>query len=61
MSKKTLNINGNGNLPKAKDFTLPSELDELAMRRISTSQAVLKSIRKKVKNEQKTPRQKSVA
>jgi hypothetical protein len=53
MPKKTFNTNGNENLPKAKDFTLPSELDELAIRRISTSQAVLKIIRKKVKIEQK--------
>jgi hypothetical protein len=61
MPKKKLSINGNGHLPTAKDFSLPSELDELAKKRISTSQAVLNNIREKVKNEQKSPRQKSVA
>jgi hypothetical protein len=61
MPKKTLQINGNGNLPTAKDFSLPSELDLLAKKRIETSQAVLKNIRENIKNEQKSQRQKPVA
>ena len=56
MSKKTLNTNGNGNLPKAKDFSLPKELDSLTKKRIETSQAVLKNIRENRINEQKSQR-----
>lgn len=61
MRKKTLQTNGNGNLPTAKDFSLPLILDSLAKKRIETSQAVLKNIRENIKNEQKPQRQKPVA
>ena len=61
MPKKTLHTNGNGYLPTAKAFSLPSELDLLTKKRIETSQAVLKNIRENVKNEQKSQRQKPVA